>query len=158
MLENYFNDDPELSFNIMTYCEQRPREENHLKLRNEKDKNGLPIPVLINHMHEGELEEVLNFYSYLGDYLQNINCRLAYDEEYLLNPENYTDAAHLMGGTRYSNEVERSVLNKDLSVKGIPNLHVTGSSVFPTSSIENPTHLIVSISCYLAEVLKRKFE
>lgn len=158
MLENYFNDDQELNFNIMTYCEQRPREENHLKLKNEKGKNGLPIPVLINHMHESELEEVLNFYSFLKDYLQRFNCRLTYDSKYLLNPVNYTDAAHLMGGTRYSNESDKSVLEKDLSVKGIQNLHVSGSSVFPTSSVENPTHLIVSISCYLAEVLTRKFE
>jgi len=158
MLENYFNDDTELNFNIMTYCEQQPREENHLKLKNEKDKNGLPIPVLINHMHESELEEVLNFYSFLKDYLQRLNCRLTYDSEYLLNPVNYTDAAHLMGGTRYSNQSDRSVLEKDLSVKGIQNLHVSGSSVFPTSSVENPTHLIVSLSCYLAEILIRKFE
>lgn len=123
--ENYFNDDPELSFNVMTYCEQRPIEEILLSLRNKQDKNGVPIAFLSNNLHESELEEILKFYSFLKNYLSSLNCRLTYDPEYLQNPVNYTDAAHLMGGTRYSNQSDRSVFEKDLSVNGIPNLHIT---------------------------------
>jgi choline dehydrogenase-like flavoprotein len=157
-LENFFNCDSDQSFDLMTYCEQRPMEENHIRLKKENDRNGLPIPFLESKLHKDELKEVTNFYSFLESYLRDLNCQLNYDLEYLTNPANYTDAAHLMGGTRYSNQPERSVLEKDLSVKGIPNLHITGSSAFPTSGVENPTHLILSLSCYLAEVLKRKFE
>lgn len=157
-LENFFNRDPDRIFDLMTYFEQRPWEENHIRLRKENDRNGLPIPSLENNLHQGELKEAANFYAFLESYLRDLNCQVNYDLEYLTNPANYTDAAHLMGGTRYSNQPERSVLEKDLSVKGIPNLHITGSSAFPTSGVENPTHLIVSLSCYLAEVLKRKFE
>lgn len=157
-LEDFFNRDPDRNFDLMTYCEQRPREENYIFLKKENDKIGLPIPFLKNDLHKDELKEVANFYTFLESYLCDLNCELNYDLEYLANPANYTDAAHLMGGTRYSNQPERSVVEKDLSVKGIPNLHIIGSSVFPTGGIENPTHLIVSLSCYLAEVLKGKLE
>lgn len=155
-LKSFFNDDSSERFDIMTYCEQRPRKENQIILDNERDQNGLPIPKLENKIHEDELHEVLNFYDYLNDFFEKLDCQIEYNPNYLSNPANYTDAAHPMGGTRYSSLSSKKVVEQDLSVVGIPNLYITGSSVFPTSSVENPTHLIVSLSCYLAEVLKRR--
>lgn len=157
-LKSFFNDDDYQEFNLMTYCEQRPREGNQIVLTDERDRNGLPIPKLVNNIHDDEIQKVLDFFDYLNDYFQKLNCQMEYDPAYLSNPENYTDAAHPMGGTRYSNQQNKKVVNQDLSVVGIPNLYIVGSSVFPTGSVENPTHLIVSLSCYLAEVLKRKCE
>lgn len=156
-IKTFFNDDSSESFDLMTYCEQRPREENQINLANERDQNGLPIPQLENKIHEEERREVLRFYEYLNGYLQKMDCHIDYDPEYLSKPAHYTDAAHPMGGTRYSSHQNKKVVGEDLSVVGIPNLYITGSSVFPTSSVENPTHLIISLSCYLAEVLTKKF-
>jgi choline dehydrogenase-like flavoprotein len=59
-----------------------------------------------------------------------------------------------MGGTRYSADKAKSVLNQDLSLIGVPNLHVLGSSVFPTGGVENPTHSILCLALYLAKALK----
>lgn len=157
-LKSYFNDDNiNKNFNLMTYCEQRPREGNGISLTKEKDRIGLQIPRLTNNLHEDELQEVLYFYEYLNEYLLGLDCEIEYEPKYLSNPVHYTDAAHPMGGTRYSSHQNKKVVGEDLSVVGIPNLYITGSSVFPTSSVENPTHLIVSMSCYLAEVLIKKF-
>lgn len=156
-LRSFFNSDSSPGYRVMTYCEQRPRYENRIILAEEKDRNELQIPRLINNIHEDELNEVLSFFESLQEKISEMGAVLEYNPEYLSNPANYSDASHIMGGTRYSIQKDKTVLDEDLSVVGIPNLYVTGSSVFPTSSIENPTHLIVSLSCYLADVLKRKF-
>lgn len=153
-----FNHDSQRIFHVMTYCEQRPRDENNIVLKDKLDRNGLPIPLLKNNLHKSELNEVVGFFAALDDWLGTVDCRWEYDLQYILNPENYTDASHVIGGTRYSVNQEKAVVQKDLSVIGIPNLYMAGSSVFPTSGVENPTHLIVSLSCYLADVLKKKFE
>lgn len=151
-----FNNDSNEGFYTMTYCEQRPRETNEIILTKTKDEYEVPIPRLHNRIHEEELREVSEFYNHLKDFFKSMDCRFDYDPVHLSNPSNYVDASHIMGGTRYSAYPAKSVLRKDLSVIKIPNLYVTGSSVFPTSGVENPTHLIVSLSCYLADVLKRK--
>ena len=156
-LNLFFDKDLDDSFYVMSYCEQKPREENQIILTGETDRNGLPVPELQNHIHQEELDEVKHFYKNLKSFFRDMDCTFNYNSEYLSVPKNYVDASHIMGGTRYSSNKEKSVLQKDLSVMGIPNLYITGSSVFPTSSVENPTHLIVSLSCYLADVLSKKF-
>lgn len=157
-LRGYFNRDSSSLYHLMTYCEQRPRYENQLILAEERDRNGLQSPALINNLHPDELSEVVNFFESLKKKISDLGGVLEYNPEHLSQSANYTDASHIMGGTRYSNQKEKAVVDKELNVMGIPNLFVTGRSVFPTSSVENPTHLIVSLSCYLAEVLKEKFK
>lgn len=156
-LRKFFNQDSSTCYHVMTYCEQRPRDDNHLFLAKEKDRNSLQIPALINNLHADEMSEVVKFFESLSQKIPEKGGVLDYNPEYLSDPANYTDASHIMGGTRYSNQKEKAVVDENLSVYGIPNLYITGSSVFPTSGVENPTHLIVSLSCYLADVLKRKF-
>lgn len=157
-LQKYFNLDTSNKYHVMTYCEQRPRIENQLVLTEKKDDYTLQTPKLINNFYREELEEVLGFFEKLKKQAESMDCNLEYDPEYLLDPGNYTDASHIMGGTRYSTEKKKAVVNENLNVIGISNLHITGSSVFPTSGIENPTHLIVSLSCYLSDVLKKLYD
>jgi len=66
----------------------------------------------------------------------------------------FSDVNHHMGGTRMSAAAADGVVNPDLQVWGIPNLHVASSSVFPTSSHSNPTLTLLA----LCERLVRKFE
>ncbi len=143
-------------YRLMTYCEQRPRLQNEIVLDKETDRNNLQLPRLKNSLHQVELNEALTFYRQMDDLAKKLMCRLDYDEAYVSNPDNYTDASHIMGGTRYSSDKSRAVVDDKLSVIGIPNIHVIGSSVFPTSGVENPTHLIVCLSLYLADELKKE--
>jgi choline dehydrogenase-like flavoprotein len=45
----------------------------------------------------------------------------------------------------------RGVVNPDCRVHGISNLHIAGSSVFPTSGVANPTFTIVALALRLAD-------
>lgn len=152
-LARFFNRTHNTRFTLMSYCEQRPRIDNRVVLGDSRDALGLPRLRLRNHLHYEELEAVQDFYAQLTQRLASAGCTLRYDPRMLESPACYTDASHPLGGTRYAVNRNEAVLEGDLCVIGLDNLHVTGGSVFPTGGIENPTHLIVALSCYLAGVL-----
>jgi choline dehydrogenase-like flavoprotein len=60
---------------------------------------------------------------------------------------------HHMGGTRMSSDPAHGVVDADCRVHGYANLHVAGSSVFPTSGWANPTLTIVALALRLADQL-----
>ena len=67
----------------------------------------------------------------------------------------FTDASHHMGTTRMSDDPRSGVVDRDSRVHGIENLHVAGSSVFPSCSHVSPTLAIVALSLRLADRLHR---
>ncbi len=153
-LKDFANNQVFSNYRVMTYCEQKPRPQNKIVLDKETDTNGLKIPRLTNSIHPKEVKEVVLFYRYIKNLSDNLRYKFHYDEEYVCKPEHFTDASHMMGGTRYSCDKSKSVVDENLTVVGVPNLHIAGSSVFPTSGVENPTHLITSLSLYLADILR----
>ncbi len=60
---------------------------------------------------------------------------------------------HHMGTTRMHESPKLGVVDRDCRVHGIANLHVAGSSVFPTSSSNHPTMTLVALSLRLADHL-----
>ena len=64
--------------------------------------------------------------------------------------------SHHMGTTRMSDDPTRGVVDRDCRVHGIDNLHVAGSSVFPTGGWAFPTFTIVALGQRLAGELHRR--
>jgi choline dehydrogenase-like flavoprotein len=64
------------------------------------------------------------------------------------------DVSHLTGTTRMSVLPRDGVVNVNCTVHGVDNLHIAGSSVFPTSGHANPTQMIVALAVRLADHLK----
>ena len=62
--------------------------------------------------------------------------------------------AHHLGTTRMADDPHRGVVDRDCRVHGMDNLHVAGSSVFPTGGWAFPTFTIVAMSLRLAERLQ----
>lgn len=62
--------------------------------------------------------------------------------------------AHHLGTTRMSDDPRQGVVDRDGKVHGIDNLHVAGSSVFPTGGWAFPTFTIVALSLRLADELR----
>ncbi len=63
------------------------------------------------------------------------------------------DVNHHMGGARMSATPGEGVVDPQLQVWGIPNLHVCSTSVFPTSSHSNPTLTLLALAERLADKL-----
>jgi choline dehydrogenase-like flavoprotein len=68
----------------------------------------------------------------------------------------FSSPHHFMGTTRMHRDERHGVVNQDCRVHGIPNLFVSGSSVFPTGGFANPTLTIVSLALRLADHLKER--
>jgi choline dehydrogenase-like flavoprotein len=62
--------------------------------------------------------------------------------------------AHHIGTTRMSDDPGKGVVNRDCKVHGMDNLHIAGSSVFPTGGWAFPTFTIVALSLRLADELR----
>ena len=58
---------------------------------------------------------------------------------------------HHIGTTRMAYSPEFGIVDSNLKCFNLDNLFISGSSVFPTSSIVNPTFTIVALSLRLAE-------
>ena len=69
-------------------------------------------------------------------------------------PISMTGGKHHMGSTRMHEDPARGVVNAASRVHGLENLHVAGSSVFPTGGWANPTFTLVALSIRLADHLK----
>lgn len=69
-------------------------------------------------------------------------------------PADVHGTAHHMGTTRMAVDPSQGVVDTDGKVHGIANLHVAGSSVFPTSGWAFPTFTLVALSLRLAEQLR----
>jgi choline dehydrogenase-like flavoprotein len=62
---------------------------------------------------------------------------------------------HHLGTTRMSNDPRQGVVDADCKVHGVENLHVAGSSVFPTYSASNPTLNLLTLTLRLGDHLKK---
>lgn len=62
--------------------------------------------------------------------------------------------AHHLGTTRMSDNPQQGVVDRHCRVHGIDNLHIAGSSVFPTGGWAFPTFTIAALSLRLAESLR----
>ncbi|MGF6709334.1 choline dehydrogenase-like flavoprotein [Luteibacter sp. W1I16] len=62
--------------------------------------------------------------------------------------------AHHMGTTRMADDAAHGVVDPQGKVHGMDNLHIAGSSVFPTGGWAFPTFTIVALSLRLAEQLR----
>ncbi len=69
-------------------------------------------------------------------------------------PPSMDGGRHHMGTTRMHDDPTRGVVDANAQVHGIANLHVAGSSVFPTGSYVNPTLTIVALTHRLADRLR----
>jgi len=66
----------------------------------------------------------------------------------------YMLGGHHMGTTRMADDPRRGVTDRDGTVHGVANLHVAGSSLFPTSGFANPTLTIIALALRQADRLK----
>jgi choline dehydrogenase-like flavoprotein len=65
------------------------------------------------------------------------------------------DVNHHMGGARMSSRPDQGVVDPQLQVWGISNLHVCSTAVFPTSSHSNPTLTLLALAERLVVKLTR---
>jgi len=148
-------------FAMRFQIEQSPNPNSYVALSDEVDDLGLKKTSL--HWHFSPIErrtvDVLCQYVAKQFLLENqgvlkIDLSLRNDKVNL--PADLRGGQHHSGTTRMSDSSRTGVVDRDLKVFGIDNLHVLGSSVFPTNGWVNPTFTIIALAFRLADYLVRE--
>ena len=140
------------------HAEQIPQRESRITLGDATDQFGVPRAVIDLRFSDQDVRSVIDSHRILDGALRaNRIGRLEYwypNEE--LQEKVYaqaTDGFHQAGTTRIGTDPSSSVVDSNLRVHGMKNLHVASSSVFPTTGQANSTLLAVALAVRLAERL-----
>ncbi len=146
---------------VMAYFEQAPNPDSRVRLGSRLDPLGQrgievdwrPTPL--------DLDSYRVTAAMFGQQLAR-HCRARFEpatwlaDRSVLPP--FHSTAHHIGTTRMADNARDGVVDRHCRVHGIENLHVAGSSVFPTGGWAFPTLTIVALALRLAERLKPALE
>lgn len=138
---------------LRNFMEMQPLAENRVLLSEQRDEQGVPLPLVRHRVSELDRRSLIALHARLAEELRANGARLESD---LSTAEPWPidqDASHHMGTTRMGTDPRTSVVDPSLRVHSVPNLYCAGASVFPTSGCANPTYTIVALSVRLARHL-----
>lgn len=138
-------------------------------LTNDKNELGTPRPALHWQLSGMDKHSVEVPVEAVGRDFEKLGIGRVEREPWLMDPSpawpidatasNYPlGGYHHMGTTRMSAGPKQGVVNPDCCIHGYENLHVAGSSVFPTGGWANPTLTILALAHRLGEHLIRSLK
>jgi choline dehydrogenase-like flavoprotein len=136
--------------------EQVPNRDSRVVLSEDHDRLGSPRANLDWRLSPVEKQAAARSYAILDRALRAAGVGRVVDSRVDGGPDWPADlrgARHHMGTTRMHDDPTRGVVDANCRVHGVANLHVAGSSVFPTSGTANPTLTIVALALRLADHL-----
>lgn len=141
------------------HAEQEPNPQSRIVLTGEADRFGLPRVAIDLRYTEADTRSVVASHAVLDAALRASRCGLLeywHPREELAGSvmEQASDGFHQIGTTRMGENSAEGVVDSNLKVHGVHNLHVASSSVFPTSGQANSTFLAVALAVRLAHRLK----
>ena len=150
---------------LIGYFEQAPNPQSRITLSDERDALGLRKVCVDWQLAALDRHTYRTAATLFGEELARA-CNGRFElEPWLANDTAKTDAvphvhttAHHLGTTRMSDDPATGVVDGECRVHGIDNLHIAGSSVFPTGGWAFPTFTIVALSLRLADRLQAQMQ
>lgn len=148
--------------NVICMCEQSPNPNSRVSLSEQTDLLGSPQVNLHWDLTELDRHTIRATVTLMAAEFNRLGLGTIQLDEWLRKentstwPERLRGGHHHMGTTRMSADPAKGVVDKNCTVHGIDNLHIAGSSVFPTGGYVNPTLTIVALASRLADHLKSK--
>lgn len=140
---------------LRNFMEMEPRLENRVRLGEERDAYGSPLPVVEHDVSELDRRSVVELHHVLKREFEVLGIgRLGGDLQAETPWPIDQDASHHLGTTRMGDDPRESVVDRHGRVHGVDNVYLAGGSVFPTSGCANPTYTIVALSIRLADHLR----
>ena len=134
--------------------EQAPHPDNRIRLSaTETDLFGLPRTVLDWQIRAPELDTAVRYLPIIRNYLSAAGLDTL---EWAPGAPAMVDTYHMMGGLRMGTDPASSVVDTNLKVHGMDNLHIASCAVFPSGSSSNPTFTLMALSLRLADHLVRQ--
>ncbi|MFC0718197.1 GMC family oxidoreductase [Luteimonas padinae] len=146
---------------LMTYFEQAPNPDSRITLSEARDALGMRKVRVDWRLTELDYASYRTSAALLGEEAARC-CGGRFEAERwvgdaAIRPD-VVGTAHHIGTTRMSGRPEDGVVDRDCRVHGMENLHVAGSSVFPTGGWAFPTFTIVALAVRLADRLRTGLE
>lgn len=146
---------------LMTYFEQSPNRDSRVTLADARDAMGMRRVRVDWRLSELDYASYRTTARILGEEAARCCGGRFEPEPWVLDPglmPPLAGTAHHLGTTRMSERPEDGVVDSDCRVHGMDNLHVAGSSVFPTGGWAFPTFTIVALALRLADRLRSGLE
>jgi choline dehydrogenase-like flavoprotein len=146
-------------FHLQVDVEQCPNSESTVSLGHDLDTLGMPMLTLnwrIKSLEKWTMQEYVRLFRHewerldLGD--ARWNQKLFEEGDRWL--EDVVDVYHQTGGTAMSEHSSGGVVDAQLRVHGVANLHIASCSVFPSSGSANPTFTLLALTVRLADHLR----
>ncbi len=139
-----------------------PDPNNRVRLGSERDALGLQRPHLTLNLSERDRANLWRCYEIAASQLGALGAGrvklLREREDALWEDKRWLSFGnHHMGTTRAHDDPKQGVVDANLRVHGMHNLHIAGSSVFPTGGSVPPTLTIVALALRLSQRLKQEF-
>ena len=138
------------------HAEHLPQYDSCVRLSDNLDELGMPRLEIDIRWTDKDIDGVIAAHRHWDNYLRaNGVGRLEYlaDDLRAAVRERTGGGFHQVGTTRMSKDPADGVVDENLAVHGIGNLHVVASSVFPTSGQANSTLMVVVFAIRLIEHL-----
>ena len=146
---------PPSAFDVYHVVELWPERERRVELGSRRDELGRPVARLRWFVADSELGALDRAEQLVAVALEEAGLgTLATARQ--VGDELHPTAHHHLGTTRMADDPRHGVVDGDGRVHGIPNLYVTGGSVFPTGGYVNPTLTIVALASRLAAHLREE--
>ena len=159
-LDGGAGDPPLRAVFLLAAGEQVPNPHSRVRLIEERDALGMPRVQLEWRLSELDKRSMLRAHQLLARALGRAGLgrlQILVSEDDAEWPEGMSGGRHHMGTTRMHEDPRQGVVDAHCRVHGVANLHVAGSSVFPTSGSAGPTLTLVALAIRLADDLKRAF-
>ena len=145
-------------FALGYHSEQAPNPDSRVTLSDQRDKNGVRLPIADLRFTERDYSSVEQSHRLLDDHLRSSGwASLDYMQPYDQINEHIrsqaVDGYHQIGLTRISETPATGVVDRDLKVHGMNNLWVSSTGILPASSQAHPTFCAVAFAVRLAEHL-----
>lgn len=158
-----------LDLAIVIRAEQAPNPDSRVKLGAERDAIGMPRVVLDWRLSDIDVDSVTGLVAALAReserldlgrveparWLANAGKKWISDELVSAHP---IGGFHHMGTTRMATDPRRGVTDGWGRVHGLPNLHIAGSSLFPTGGWANPTLTILALALRTADRIAEELD
>ena len=139
--------------------EQAPDFSNMITLDTEKDKFGIPKPILNWKKRPFDRVTITKSVAEFNKWLVETDRGRVQIIDWITQELDYPNddppfgGHHHMGGTRMHNNIKFGVVDSNCRVHGSKNLYIAGSSVFTTGGHNNPTLPIVQLALRLGDHL-----
>jgi len=136
--------------------DQQLRPDSRITLSSERDDLGMPLVLLDWKISPAEIQTLRRFATHLRSQLTTLDPIAMEWNQALFDdatPLTLEDVFHPMGGARMGTDPRISVVDSNLTVHNIDNLHIASAATFPTGGSPLPTLTLMALTLRLADRL-----